>query len=263
MPKRKLACITLDLEPDYAGQIPESYQLWTKKNVHQLTRLLEKYAIPLTCFVVGLSINKNTTIIQLFQNYDAEFHLHSNSHNLNEPDSEAEITQGKKKYKQYFNKQPMGYRAPEGRITREGLKRVKDHGFIFEASESPTYWPFVKNVLIKPRTSYQPIYGLWEIPFSVIGPLRILFTLSWVKLIGWNIYKLILTFKPLPNTIIFNFHLHDLWQASGYSQLSPFWKFIYSRNHHNSFEYFKNVIHFLQSQGYQFTTITQIVKDQK
>ena len=88
-----VACISLDLEPDFAGWMPATYTGWDAARVEGLMALLKKYDAPLSIFVVAGSLNARPDVIDVFRAHGAEFHLHSFSHDLAQPDSADEIAQ--------------------------------------------------------------------------------------------------------------------------------------------------------------------------
>lgn len=252
------ACITLDLEPDHAGRSKEErYDAWARSNIQELMTVLQQHHVPLSAFVVGKSIKKNSDIITYLVHRKTEFYLHSYSHDLNKPDSVTEISRGVKVFRAFFRTPPLGYRAPEGRISKEGYAILKKHGFIFDSSVFPSFWPRPKYFFSK-KTIHKNEFDMIEIPITVVSPLQLIFSLSWIHLIGWNIYKLLLTVFPLPNTVVFDFHLHDLYTVPTTKSLPMFWRYIYRKNAKNELQLLHEVIEYLHKKGYTFVPISAL-----
>ncbi len=256
---QKLAVITLDLEPDHAGQIPDIYEGWRNKYIRRLFLLLRSYNVPLSIFIVGKSITNHSSIINYIRKQKSEFYLHSYSHDAKNPDSIFEISKGIAAFRHFFKTAPVGYRAPEGRISQKGLKRLKQYGIQFDSSVFPSFWPHPRYLLF-PKLPYVLPHGTYEIPITVIGPLRIIYSLSWIKLIGWIIYRRYIDLFHLPDIVVFNFHMHDLFSLPTHVQLSPCWKFIYSRNKESGVELFNNVLCHLKEHGYTFVPMSTIYR---
>jgi len=251
---KKFAAISLDLESDHAGRIPESFEGWEISKISRLFKLLEKYQVVLNIFVVGNTLEKNRRIIKFIFNKKVKFYLHSFSHNLSDPDSKIEIRKGIKEFHKFFKKRPVGYRAPEGRISREGIIALKQNGFLFDSSVFPSFFPNLRYFFY-PRNIYSPIEKFTEIPITTIGKLRMIFSLSWVKLFGWRIYHFLITKYRLPNNVLFNFHLHDLYMLSCTKKLPLFWKIVYMRNRSKGIKYLEKTLKFLRDNNYKFVDL--------
>jgi len=255
----KFACITLDLEPDYASNISISvYDGWSTERITALLSLLAAYNAPLSVFIVGKTLSKHGDIIRMVQRYRADFHIHSYSHNIASSDTIEEIIKSKKAYKDFFHRNPVGYRAPQGKITADGLTRLKTAGFLFDASVFPSIWPNPQFFLHPRIPCVEKGSGIMELPFATITPMRIIFSLSWVKLLGFSFFSTLIKKHGLPQTIIFNLHLHDLWCLSSYPKLSPFWRFIYGKNKHMGMIFLDKTLALLRESGYTFITMSQL-----
>jgi len=258
--KDKLACITLDLEPDHAGRISEHYDAWKKEYIQELFACLKHYRVPLSAFVVANTLKKNQPIIKYMLNQGTEFYLHSYSHDLKSPDSVEQIHKGVEEFQSFFKKHPRGYRAPEGRISENGYLLLQQNGFVFDSSVFPSFWPRPKY-LFRKKTVYNGPFGIIEIPITTITPARIIFSLSWIKLIGWKIYKLLLSIFPLPRIVVFDFHLHDLHLLSVAKSLLPFWRFVYRKRQKSGLELLNQVLSYLQKKGYTFVPMSSFISE--
>lgn len=256
----KYAVITLDLEPDYAGHVPDRYDGWEAKRINEVLHLLRQRHIPLSVFVVGNMLSKRKDTIRQLRAYRTDFHLHSFSHSLKFPDSANEIERGIRAYYRCFGKKPVGYRAPEGRISVGGWSMLNTYGFQFDSSVFPSFWPRPKYLKYPQHPFKVPETSLWEIPFATISTLRFIVSLSWIKMLGWGFYSSCIGLFGLPDIVVFNLHLHDLWVLPSYDSLPVHWKLLYRRNHSRSFEYLSDFLVLLKQKGYTFTTISQVAR---
>lgn len=255
----RYVCITLDLEPDHAGFVPPSYHAWRREHIEEFLTLLGSYRIPLTVFVVGQSLRDKPDIVRMFVQYGAQFHLHSHTHSFVNPDGEDEILLGKKAFYNYFGTDPVGYRAPAGRISPAGLVRLERSGFFFDASVYPTIWP-KPRYFFSPNHPFQPLRGrhIIEVPFTTISSLRLVTSLSWMKLFGWSLYQSLLG-HVLLGDIIFGMHLHDLWESPASARLPWQWRLVYRHNRMKGLEILRAFTVLLKERHYTFTTVGDMV----
>lgn len=256
-----IACLSLDLESDFSSRLPTAYQAWDAAKVDELMALLGRYQAPLTVFVVGAGLEARPEVVRRFRDRGAEFHLHSYSHDLGQPDSIDEIRRGTDAFTAFFGERPRGYRAPEGRISEEGWKRLSAEGFAFDASVFPSFWP-APRYLRYPRTPFRPVDGLVEIPFGVVSPLRVITSVSWIKLLGWPLYRsLVALERRLPDPLVVGMHMHDLWELPSRKSLGVPWTWIYGRNAARGLELLERFLKLLQGRGYRFTTLGAVARD--
>lgn len=225
----KKLCITLDLEPDYAGSIDEMYDACDIKKLDYFFKMLDKYGVKLTVFVVGKMLENPLPIIKKLGQIGADFQLHSYSHKVKgDINSLEEIQKGKNAFFNYFGYNPIGYRAPQGRIRTDELKTLNHEGFKFDSSIFPSFWPNL-DYIFKKRNPYKiKNLTIKEFPIATT-PFRLIISQSWINLLGWNFYKRILTVFPTPKVFVYDMHLHDFVKPNSYNKLNHFWKFIYSK----------------------------------
>lgn len=259
------ACLTLDLEPDHAGRATFAYEAWRPDRLDALMDALGEFEAPLSAFVVARSLAEQPEAIARLQKRGVEFHLHSYSHNLAEPDSAQEIETGMRAFESALGERPVGYRAPEGRISEDGLNRLAERNFLFDSSVFPSVWPHPRY-LHYPRTAYrsQPS-NLLEIPIATAGRARLLVTLSFIKLLGFPLYRRLIRQGRVPDPLIFDMHLHDLFVLPAYDQLPALLKVAYSRNRTKGFALLRATLTLLRDRGYRFASMTSTAKalDQK
>ena len=241
--------ITLDLESDYAGIIPERYEACDLKKLKSFFEVINKYNIKLNIFIVGKMLEDPLPIINKFIEYGANFQLHSYSHNLKIGSTLSEIKKGKKAYFDFFGKYPIGYRAPQGRILDTEIKNLDKEGFKFDTSIFPSFWPSIKYIF-KPRKSYKiKNTNIIEYPIATT-PFRMIISQSWINLLGWKFYKNILNITRPLNDFVYDLHLHDFVKTSqSYNELPRLWKLIY-KNPDSEAKKFEQFILFMKKKGY-------------
>jgi len=253
-------CITLDLEPDHAGRAPLAYDGWDPARVDALLGLLADHGAPLSVFVVARSLTDQPAVARRFLDSGAEFHLHSFSHDMEHPDSAAEIEQGRRAFAAFFGRAPEGYRAPEGRISPEGWERLDAAGFVFDSSIFPSFWPRPRYLRYSPTPFRPPGRKLVELPISTLTPLRLIVSLSWMKLLGWPVYRRLLETLVLPEPLVFDMHLHDLWRLPAFDRLGGPWRAIYSRNVDEGFAILGSFLDLVKRRGSVFSTLGAVAR---
>ena len=253
-------CLTLDLEPDFGRRVETTYTAWDASRVQELLSLLAAHGAPLTVFVVGDSLRVRPDVIDTLQRAGAEFHLHSFSHDLAQPDSLAEIRRGVEAFERFFGRRPEGYRAPEGRISEAGWSRLDAEGFAFDSSIFPSFWPRPRYLRFQPRPFRPAGRRLLELPISTLTPLRIIVSVSWMKLLGWPAYERLLRRAVLPQPLVMDMHLHDLWDAPSYAGLGATWRTIYGRNRAEGLRILEAALRALSARGQAFETLGAVAR---
>ena len=265
---QKIACLTLDLEQDYGELLDEpSYE--GLEHVTELVAFLREKAVPLTCFVQGSLFETHSDKVDQLAQLDVEFEVHSYSHpKPRQAESKSEIEKGREAYRKFLGQDPVGYRSPLGVINTKDYEILASNGFKFDSSIFPSVRPGAFNNLRKPTKPY--FLGsskIVEFPFTVFSPIiRIPVALSYIKLLG-KPYLYLLRTLPLPNLLIFNFHLHDLFKLSCSNKL-PLEKFafvdrrifrrIYSAAKPNGLQLLDEFITLLERKGYAFSKLVDI-----
>lgn len=256
---------TLDLESDYASLLPEVRHriLEDPARVRDLLAALGEKGIRGTAFVVGQVIEAYPRIIDAFLEHKWEFELHSYSHDIRHPDASEELEKGRAAFLKRFGVQPIGYRAPQGRITREGIARLADAGFSYDASIFPSYFPNPFRYLAMPRDPHfwraDAGKRLLEIPFTSITPLRLTLSTSYMKLLGPGFYRAAVRGFGLPEVICFDSHLHDfIVNEDSYRELPVFWRFIYGRNKYAGLDITAGLLDLARREGYEFRFLSEV-----
>lgn len=258
-------CLTLDLEEDHAGQIFDRFEALTHPQNAAFISFLKANDIPVSVFIQGkLFAPPHNAFITRLKNELApdlvEFFLHAHSHEFRLADAGSNIVTGKRSFERFFGYPPIGYRAPEGRITPAGIKRLQHNGFVFDSSLFPSVLPkpsaFLKQFSIM-RHAHKNNFR--EIPVTTVPGSLFPLTLSWIKCVGWPFFSFCLSrrikTRPL-QTMVFAFHLHDLWYLKSTAALSPFWRCVYARNRRHGFDLFTTFVHFARSKNMTFKLLS-------
>lgn len=259
---QKLACFTLDLEPDFLTE--DSHEvLLNDERFWQFEEFISNNKIKLTTFVVAKMLESGLPIREKFANISNEFELHSYSHNVKEPDSEIEIVKGKEIFKKYFGRSPRGYRAPNGDISAMGLSILNREGFLYSASVFPSRRPelgFNYGQLPTQPWVYEEYPKLIEFPFAVVYRIKAIISLSFLKLFGLGFYKLMFHLFGFPDILVFDSHLYDYFPTSPVLNLSRLdWRrYALLRNQKHTLVLLQRFINFLRSKGYVFVSMSEL-----
>jgi len=252
----KLLAFTLDLEADYGGVVNQYRIFKEPEKVENLLSDLDSLGVKITVFVVGEILELFPDIVKIFEKYNCEFEPHSYSHNFESPDSEEEIKKARDVYLAYFKKYPKGYRAPRGKISDSGIKNLEKHGFLYDSSIFPSYFPNpFRHLFSNRKIHYYKNSNIVEIPLTSVSPFRITLSISFIKLLGISFFKKI----TLPDFICLDSHLHDfIISEDSFSKLPLFQKFIYSRNKYRGIELCMKFLEYVKDQGYKFCYMSEI-----
>ncbi len=252
----KLFAFTLDLESDYAGNMDEDEIINDISAIDDLLSALHSLDIKITVFAVGKIIELYPDVIKTFEKYNCEFEAHSYSHDFSKPDSEHEIEKVKAAYFNYFGRYPIGYRAPRGLISPSGINALEKHGFSYDSSVFPSYFPNPFKYLFSPKeVHYHAGTNIMEIPFTSVSPLRLTLSISYIKLFGTNLF----TKVSLPDIICFDSHLHDfIIKDKSFSKLPLIQRILYSRNRDRGIEKCLEFLKHIKQNGYEFCYMSDI-----
>lgn len=248
--------LTLDFECDYGTALSKNtYE--AVSHTDTLVSLLEDLDIPLTCFVQTELLDKHPEVVEELRTCDVpvEFHPHSHTHALREQTSiQDEIERSTTRYEEFFGRNPVGYRFPNGNIRNQDYRLLTEYGYEFDASLFPSWRPQHFNNASAPTIpQYLPDFDLYELPFTVYSKLmRIPTALSYCQLLG-RPYTRQLTRHP-PSTVVFNIHMHDLVTPPSFEDLPRFYRFIYNRGR-DGFELLQQILESFDRHGRSFGTL--------
>lgn len=277
---QRIACLTLDVEADHHDLTPQRhYEALEHEPTWQwLLAFSRARQVPWSAFVVGELLDTRPGLAERLAATGWELGCHSYSHDPARADALEEIRQGKAAFRRAFGHDPAGYRAPVGRITPQGLARLHAEGFHYDASVFPTWHPGKANHLAWPtQPTLVDAAGRWqvpstvagraaaanshlvEIPFAVLPRLRLIVSVSFVKLLGIGAYRLLLGRFGLPDVAVIDCHMHDLAPApAAVRQLPPFWQAVYRRNQGRGREALTWLVDWLTAAGYIFRTVGEV-----
>jgi hypothetical protein len=204
----KNICFTIDIEPDFSGLLKKDVY-YGRQNLLKLENIVKKNDIKLTAFVTGKTLEDNPEILSFLEAMKAEIECHSYAHKVDHGTKIEE--RGIRTFEKLVGRLPYGYRAPEGIITKKEALFLDSKGIKFDSSISPALLPGRYNHL---NFSVQPFKitgsNLLELPLPVVPMLRIPFNFSFVQLLGFGTFSLLLRIFGWPNLLIFNIHAFEL-----------------------------------------------------
>jgi len=264
MTHTKIACLTLDMEPDYGDPQGRIRLLDEPEYFERYTRLIQKYGGKVTMFTVtSLFERYGQRFMELAKKIPLEYAAHSYSHDPQSADSREEIAASWRALRQFDAQALPGYRAPIGQITGAGIKRLMDFGYAYDASLYPSFRPgkYGYSNLSMPNSPFRVRRGeesLVEFPFTCLTGIRIVFGLSYVKLLGWRGYSILWKLFGLPYTALVLSHPHDFY----FHKLAQFHpagleRLALSRNANRAFDYYENMLLELKRQGYEFAFVSE------
>lgn len=262
---KRLACITLDMEPDHGDPLKKIRLLEDPQYFERYTSIINKYNAKVTMFTVTHLFETHGGMFrQLAARIPLEFSVHSHSHDPHNACSLEEVRVSQAAFEKFAGHKPIGYRAPIGRIDRQGLAHLLDHGFAYDASVYPSFRPgkFGYNNLHMPNTPFRIQRGdgrsLVEFPFTAIDTIRVVFALSYAKLFGWGAYSLFLNLFGLPEISLLLSHPYDFYFGSiPNNALAGLERMAMKRNTGREFHIFEKMLAFLQRQGYEFVFVSE------
>jgi peptidoglycan/xylan/chitin deacetylase (PgdA/CDA1 family) len=269
---KKLACVTLDMEPDYGDPEKHIRLLENPEFLETYTSIINKHGAKVTMFTVtNLFETRGGDFNKLAARIPLEFSVHSHTHDPRNACSLDEVRDSRKAYRNFTGTKPLGYRAPIGRINRDGLAYLLDHDFEYDASVYPSIRPgeFGYFNLHMPNVPFRVMRAdgksLVEFPFTAIEKIRIVFALSYAKLFGWGLYSLFLKLFGLPASTLLLSHPHDFYFAAiPNNTIKGLERAALSRNSSRAFAYFDKMLGTLKQKGYEFVFVSELhsqVKD--
>jgi peptidoglycan/xylan/chitin deacetylase (PgdA/CDA1 family) len=261
---RKIACITLDVEADFLD--PNGHILLFDDPIllNKYVSIIQANGVKVTAFLVTSLLDRYSAAFKrLSELVPVEFAIHSHQHDTVDPCTAEDIKASVDAFQKFAARKPPGYRAPFGHITNGGLHTLLELGIRYDSSIFPSMrlGRFGYNNIFLPHTPFRITQGtqsIIEVPFASLSGLRLIFSLSYVKLFGWRTYELIMKLFPLPDQIAVLSHPHDFYfhllDANVHAAGQP----LLRRNARQAFDLFEKMIRFLRGRGYEFMFLGEL-----
>jgi peptidoglycan/xylan/chitin deacetylase (PgdA/CDA1 family) len=261
---RRIACITLDVEVDFADPDGHIRLFEDEALLNQYVKIIEENGVKVTAFLVTSLLDRyGDQYERLRELIPIEFEIHSHAHDLRNPCSRADIEAAVSAFRGFAGRNPTGYRAPVGQITHEGLDTLLDLGFRYDSSVYPSLRPgrLGHNNLHLPVAPFRITRGaksIIEVPFACVPGVRLDFSLSYVKMLGWRTYELLMKPFPLPDHIAVLSHPYDHYVHLLPYEISGWEAPLLRRNAGSAFELLERMLRFLRARGYEFELLSSL-----
>jgi peptidoglycan/xylan/chitin deacetylase (PgdA/CDA1 family) len=266
----KYACITLDMEPDHGDPEKRIRLLEDAELFERFVSMVNKYNAKVTMFTVTSLFEKfGNDFRRLADCIPIEFAVHSHTHDPYNSCGEDEVQASHSAFLAFTGSSPIGYRAPIGRIDKDGLGRLINFGYQYDSSVYTSVRPgkFGYFNLHLPNVPFwltrEGQDALLEFPFTAISTVRIVYALSYAKLFGWGIYSTLLNLFGLPDVALLLVHPYNFYTRLTASGLAGIEKFALTRNDEKSFDYFEKMIEVLEGRGYHFVFMSELYEKLK
>ena len=101
-----------------------------------------------------------------------------------------------------------------------------------------------------------------ELPFAVVSPMGLIFSQSYIKFLGFHVYRSLVSIFRLPNIVIFDSHLHDfIIDDDSFDTLPSKYKLFYRRNKRYGRQLFIKTIRLLKRKNYIFVTMSELYEN--
>lgn len=253
---RKLtACITLDLETDYA-----TGKFCSERGVEELALYCQVMELPLTVFVEGRMLRDHAHVLGRFPS-NTSFQLHCNDHGAI-PDTPESLAAGIQSFVSVFRQRPSGYRAGNYRVNAELMEELIANRFTWDASlrRGPSA---MRSTVGLGADCFQLQNGLLELPVAALPTIGMPLTMSTLSLIGILPMTTLMRLFGVPRLLVFVMHLHDLFaspalgEATLSRRIGHTWNYRMGRV--DPFERFKAFIGLLKKEEYTFRTCNDVV----
>ena len=261
---KKIACITMAIEPD----------LWDDRGCIRMFDshdLMDRYAsiilensAKVTGYLQTSLIEKYSNEIgDLCQTIPIEFGVHSHTHECNTKYFAKEVDRSFNAYRDLLGVDPVGYRAPNGQIDRDGISILMEYQFKYDTSIFPSirFDEYGYSNLHLPNQPFKFVNGvdeIMELPITCIPTIRLVLSMSYIKLFGLEVYKTLMPVFPLPDVIILDSHPYDYYINRIVDNIHGWKRYAHLRNADRSFELFQSMISILSDQGYEFWHMSEL-----
>jgi hypothetical protein len=261
---RKFLGITMDIEADYANTQGHNRMFEEPPLFDRFVDLVNRTGVKVTGFLVTSILPRyGEGVRRLERSIPIEFALHSHHHNTETSGERGEIELAQKTFREFFGREAIGYRAPIGSITRDGISNLIDLGFRYDASVFPSirpgrngYWN--THMPIEPFRVTRGSDSILEFPFPALPTIRLNFGLPWIKLYGLGLSALLMRLFPTPSVVALTTHAHDLYAPLLSDGVTAAEKMALLRNSDQGFDILEAMIRRFQAAGYEFALMSEI-----
>ena len=190
----RLACLTMDVEADPGDPEGRVRLLDEDFRLEAFSRLLFERGIPITCFTLMSQASRNADRLNaLAANVKVEFAVHSYRHDGGAASAD-DVERAWNAFGELWNAEPLGYRAPNCRISDAGIDTLARRGFCYDSSIAPGLRPGLRDLKglrfgREPFLCKGPNGSIVELPIACLGRLRLPFIFSYVKFFGLSAYE--------------------------------------------------------------------------
>jgi len=261
---KKIACITLDIEPDLRDPQRRVRMFEDAGLMDKYVTVIQASGIKVTGFLVtSLLETYGPEIDQFSQRIPIEFGVHSHNHDQQNACTREEVDQAFHAHQAFWENAPLGYRAPNGLIDKAGINNLLDYKFQYDASIFPTirfdeYGYMNLNFPIVPFRFVRGQESLVELPFACLRTIRLVFSLSYAKLLSLSMYRMLMMFFPLPDVVILGSHPYDFYIPLIIDNIKGWKRFGHLRNARRTFDIFEQIVKMLNGQGYEFMYMSEL-----
>ncbi len=257
-------CLTFDIEADYANSLGQVRLFEEETLLERFIGLIRRTGCRVTGFVVTSLLERyGPAIRRLAETIPIEFALHSHHHDTRLADQREEIELAQRTFRAFFGYEAIGYRAPIGAISAQGIGHLMDLGFLYDASVFPSIRPGRNGYW----NTHLPIEPFWirrgddvilEFPFPTLPHIRLNFGLPWIKLYGIGLSSLLMRFFPPPLVLAFTSHPHDLYPPHLSDGVTVVEKYALLRNSERGFLILETMIERFRAMGYRCAFLSEI-----
>ena len=262
--QKKIACISLDIESDLRDPEGRIRLFDDNRLMECFGKIIHEHGVRMTGFLVTSLIESyGSTLKGLNEQFPIEFGVHSHDHDTDNACSRDQIHQAVDTFRTFWGFSPTGYRAPNGLINPEGIHHLMDYAFQYDSSIFPSirFDEYGYSNLRFPMDPFLFVHGnqsLMEMPLACLKGLRLVFSLSHVKLLGWTFYRILMMFFPLPKVVILNMHPYDFYIPLISKHIKGWKKIAHMRNANNAFDIFNLILNTLINKGYEFMFMSEL-----
>jgi len=262
--KQKIACITLDIEPDLKDPQRRLRMFEDDALMDRYVSIVIKNQVKVTGFMVtSLFETYGPAIHRFADRIPMEFGVHSHSHDQKKACTENEVGKAFEAYSAFWGTAPLGYRAPNGLIDRNGINILMDYKFSYDASIFPSirFDEYGYSNLHLPLVPFRCVRGdeeIIELPYACLRTIRLIFSFSYIKLMGLGLYKSLMIPFPLPDVVILGSHPYDFYVPLIAHDMKGWKKYAHLRNSERAFDLFEEIIGMLRDLNYEFLFMSEL-----